>query len=138
MCHWQQKIERLQQQGLSLQVEKDGEILYQSAEPRLKPLFLCVRDRRTEMHDAIVIDKIVGKAAAYLCVLAKVKAVYTPIASQGAVDVLSVHAIELRTHRVVPMIMNQEKTGPCPMEQLADSCETAEMFFEKLGDRLNA
>jgi len=60
MKDWQKKISQLEKNNLSVQVEKNGEIIFQSSAPMLRPLFDCLNGKKGEMHGATVIDKIVG------------------------------------------------------------------------------
>jgi hypothetical protein len=132
MENWQEKIDDLVASGLSIRVEKEGRILFESAEPMLKPLLRCLQQWRLEMAGATVIDKIVGRAAAYLCVLGKVEQVLTPLASQAAKEVLQQAGITLQAQRLIPQIMNRENSGPCPMEQMANQYPSPEAFFQAL------
>lgn len=138
MKEWQEKIDDLHQAGLTLQVEKAGLVLFASSEPMLKPLLLCLQQKRSEMVGATVIDKIVGRAAAFLCVKGKVAEVITPLASHGAQEVLQQAGIPLQAQRVVAQIMNRDNTGPCPMEQLAGEALSAEGFYQALCARIAA
>jgi hypothetical protein len=132
MENWQNKIADLINSGLSIRVEKDGRTVFESAEPMLKPLLLCLHQFKKEMAGATVIDKIVGRAAAYLCVLGNVKEVCTPLASSSGQEVLQQAGILLHAQRIVPQIMNRDNSGPCPMEQLAGHYASAELFYHAL------
>lgn len=136
MDNWKEKIENLKEKNLSIQVEKNGKLIYQSQKPMLKPLFLCLTEHRREMEGSTVIDKIVGQAAAYICVLAKVKRVLTPVASQSACDVLKENNIELKALRIIPQIMNRDNTDQCPMEKLAVSSGSPKKFYQELESRI--
>ena len=138
MQDWQEKIKALERDGLSVRVEKDGETIFQSTEPMLKPLLSCLQQRRQQMDGATVIDKIVGRAAAYLCVVGKVAAVITPLASESAQAVLSAHGITLQAGRITTQIQNRDKSGPCPMEQMAGGYKDAEAFYAALLQRIEA
>lgn len=132
----QEKIKQLIKNGLSLRIEKDDRIIYQSSEAMLKPLLFCLQQYREEMAGATVIDKIVGLAAAYLCIIAKVKRVLTPLASVPAHQALQQYGIELVSLRLVAQIMNRDNSAPCPMEQLALSCSSPEEFISALNQRI--
>ena len=129
---WQKKIDYLQENKLSIHIEKDGQLIFESSEPMLKPLFLCLMQKREALNGATVVDKIVGRAAALLMALGKVKNVYTPLASETAKGVLMAEGIELSAKKVIPYIVNRDQTGMCPMEKMANESESAEDFFEKL------
>lgn len=68
-------------------------------------------------------DKVVGKATAFLYVLLRVRAVYTPVASESAVQILKAHGIELFCDLTVPAIFNRDRTGFCPMESAVREIE---------------
>ena len=61
-------------------------------------------------------DKVVGKATAFLYVLLKVRAVYAPVMSRPAIQVLQDHGIEIFYDIAVDAIFNRDRTGFCPME----------------------
>jgi hypothetical protein len=138
MSDLKHKIEQLEKSGLSIQIEKEGYIIFQSAEPMLKPLYLCLNEKREQMNGATVIDKIVGQAAAYLCYLGQVREIFTPLASQSAEQFLAEKKILLRAARIIPQIMNRNNDGPCPMERLAISCGSPESFYQELQKRILA
>jgi len=129
------RLTSLLSEGLSIRVEKAGRIIFQSSEPMLQPLVLCLLNHGEEMEGSTVIDKIVGLAAAWLCIAGKVKAVITPLASQRAQEALVAHGIELTAAHIVPQIMNRDRTGPCPMEQLALSFSDPRAFFLEMKNR---
>ncbi len=132
MTDWQEKIKNLKDRSLSIHIEKNGSTLYESFDPMLKPLFVCLRDRREDLKDAVVVDKIVGRAAALLCALGGVKTVITPLASETAKHVLEPANIELYAERTIPYIVNRDNTGMCPMEKMANTCTTPQEFYDKL------
>lgn len=129
---WQQKLNYLKENNLSILIEKNGRTIFESYDPMLKPLFLCLLEKRDELEGATVIDKIVGRAAALLMTLGNVKEVYTPLASETAKQVLDAVNIPLYAERMIPFIVNRDNTGMCPMEKMANECATADEFFAKL------
>ena len=133
---WRDKVRDLEKDGLSIQLEREGDVFFVSREPMLRPLFRCLEQHREEMAGALVIDKIVGLAAAYLCGLGGVGAVYTPTASESARNHLRACGIELRALRIIPQIMNRDNSGPCPMEQLAVASGSPEAFHRELKKRI--
>lgn len=135
---WIHKLERLEREGWSVQVEKGNAIVYQSRDPMLKPLYICLTTHSQELAQATVIDKIVGRAAAFLCILGKVSRVITLLASRSAEEVLRTNGIELQALRIVPQIMARNLAGPCPMEILAEASGTPEVFLAELQRRMGA
>ncbi|MDZ7725007.1 MAG: DUF1893 domain-containing protein [candidate division KSB1 bacterium] len=127
-----QTLKKLKKQGLSIQVEKDEKIIFQSFDGMLKPLYQCLNEHAEDMQGATVIDKVVGRAAAYLCIMGQVEKVITPLASDTAKQVLHENNITLYASEVIPYIINRDKTGMCPMEKLAIESKSPEAFYAKL------
>ncbi len=90
------------------------------------------------LQDAVVVDKIVGKAAAMLLVLGGARACHGRTVSQSAVDYLRAHRIAVTYEECVPHIINRTGDGICPMEQtvmdLNDPQEALEAVKNKLAE----
>ena len=78
---------------------------------------------------ASAIDKVVGKAAAYLYVLLKVKNVYAFVISQPALEVFRDYGINVQYDTLVSMIRNRTDTGFCPMETAVRDCNSPEEAY---------
>lgn len=89
--------------------------LYSSAERGVKPLLTFLQNE-TELKGFSAADKVVGKAAAFLYVLLGVQAVYAPVMSRPAVQVLTQYGISVFYDEQPDAIRNRRNTGFCPME----------------------
>lgn len=83
-------------------------------------------------------DKIVGKSAAFLWVLAGIKEVYAPVMSQQAADVFSRFGVCAKYDTLVQTIINRQGTGPCPIEQAVSDIEDPAEAFEVIRNTLAA
>ena len=86
------------------------------------------------MIGSIVVDKIVGLAAAKLFVLAKVGEIYTKVASKSAFDYISDKDIKFAAQEIVDKIMNKSNSDICPMEKLASELTEQELFGRLTAD----
>lgn len=77
-------------------------------------------------------DKVVGKATAFLYCLLGIAAVYTPVISKAALDVLEKNGIEAEYDLCVPAILNRRKDGFCPMETATKHIDDPEEAFEAI------
>lgn len=80
----------------------------------IRPLLELLDEGKWENFSAA--DKVVGKATAFLYVLLGVRAVYTPVISKAALNILNEYHIEVQFAEIVPAIFNRRRTGYCPME----------------------
>ena len=109
-------------------VIKNEQQLYTSSHSRLKPLFQAYKTLGDEMHDSIIVDKVIGLAAAKICVVAKTGNIITEMASENAIEFLKVAGIQIYARKTVPHIMNQDQTDYCPMEKMALKFPDPEQF----------
>lgn len=79
--------------------------------------------RQTNLQGFSVADKIVGRAAAMLFVLAGVKAVYATVMSTSAVAILEQNGIPASYTTKTEQILNRKGTGICPMEQAVQNIQ---------------
>ncbi|MFC1928534.1 DUF1893 domain-containing protein [Chloroflexota bacterium] len=105
--------------GDTLRVYKDKELLFSSSKDRLLPLLEYI-DRITPHHQQVVIlDKIVGNAAALLAVKAGCQEIYSPLGSQFAIKTLEKYGIKCHLTKTVPHIQKPDGQDMCPMEKLS-------------------
>lgn len=91
-----------------------GETLIESKQRGVAPLLSLLTDKLEEGFCAA--DKVVGKAAAFLYALLRVKEVYALVISEPAVQTLKRFGIAVEYEALVPAIRNRTNTGFCPME----------------------
>lgn len=96
--------------------------VYADTQRGVKPL-LDLLDHGIRLPGFSAADKVIGKATAFLYVLLGVCAVYTPVISASAKDVLTKNGIELHFDLEVEGIENRTKTGPCPMESAVQNID---------------
>jgi hypothetical protein len=84
------------------------------------------------LHGASVADRIVGRAAALLCVYCGVKAVYAVVLSDGGERVLKENSVSLEFESLVPSILNRQRTETCPFEKIVSTVSDGEEAYEKL------
>ena len=90
--------------------------MWSSAERGIRPLLAAIGNG-VDLSGAVCHDRIVGRAAAVLCVKAKVCEVRSPVMSRGAFELLKKFGVVVRADSVVDGIRNRAGTGSCPMEQ---------------------
>lgn len=86
------------------------------------------------LNGASIADKVVGKAAAALMILGKIKELYTDIISLPALNLLNEAGINVGFGKVVPFIENRDKTDWCPMEKMCYKEESVEAIFPFIKD----
>lgn len=108
-------MELLQNGGYSCVLCKN-ETVYTSGESGVRPI-MGFLTQGVELQGFCAADKIVGKAAAMLFILAGIKEVHATVMSRTAVSALSAHGIALSCDTLVDYIINRAGTDMCPMEK---------------------
>lgn len=109
---------------------EDDRVIMTSLEKGVAPLYNYIKEN-TEFPTGKVeiIDKIVGRAVAFLAVYLNVSYINTKIISKTALDVLEENNIKVEYEEIVPYIFNRNKDGQCPMESaLTDIKDSHEAF----------
>ncbi|NLJ74289.1 MAG: DUF1893 domain-containing protein [Firmicutes bacterium] len=113
-------LDLFQEESLGLVIVKEGQVLYSGVEQRLLPLFKALEGLGERAWGSSVADKVIGRAAAMLLVCAEVKSCYSPLGSQGALEILQSNHIPAHFEEVVPQILDTSGLRTCPMERLVD------------------
>lgn len=86
-----------------------------SRERGVKTLLTFVREKRS-FEGFCAADKAIGKGAAALICLLKIKEVYTPLISEGARSLLEENKVAVFFDAEVKNIINRKGDGICPVE----------------------
>lgn len=107
---------RLEDTSASLVVlNRNGEIK-EFYNKRVIDIVSLIKSGNDELNEAIIADKVIGKVAATLLYLAGVKEIFAKTISEYAIKVLEENNISYTYENRVPYIINNDKTGMCPME----------------------
>jgi len=82
----------------------------------VKPLLYFYENTPLLLKNKVVYDRVIGKAAATICVLAGVKKVFGKIMSKSAKEYLEKHNIKYSYDILVDIIENRTGDGMCPLE----------------------
>ncbi|MDI7247147.1 MAG: DUF1893 domain-containing protein [Bacillota bacterium] len=105
---------------LGLVAVKDGKVVASSRERGVRPLLHAVLGAGKGLEGAVVGDRVVGRASAMLCIYCDAGAVYTPLASEGALLELRSARIPVVAEATTSAILNRDGTDRCPFEKMTD------------------
>lgn len=95
-------------------------------------LFRLLHEQPETLHGACIADKVVGKGAAALMAMGKVKMVYAELISEPAFQLLKQEGIGVSYGQLVPHIINRSGTGLCPVETRCMKCSTPEECLSEI------
>lgn len=114
----------------------NGEILTLH-ERGVSDLYRLLTQDSEALNGSLIADKVVGKGAAALMILGKVRALYAVVISKPALELLNAHTIEVHYNQIVENIINRTATDICPIERRCLKCLTPEECLKEIEDFLN-
>ena len=124
--------EVLRSQGLSFVLAKEGRVLGSSCAQGVEELLELVDRWGEEACGSSLADKVAGKAVAVIARWARLAAVYAPLMSEAAREELQKGGILAIWEELVPLILNNWGTGPCPLEKAVLPLESPESAVASL------
>lgn len=128
-------IRVLSEEGVSCVVLRDKET-FTATGVGVKPLMGFLRKDRRFFQDAVVADKVIGKAAAMLLIAGGAQAVYGAVMSDTAVEILTKNCVVCDWGERVPYIKNRTNTGICPLEDAVKALDDPAAAFPVLEIRI--
>lgn len=120
--------------GASL-VLYDGKEFIEENGKGLSPL-LKLLSEKNDLSRFCAADKIIGKAAAMLFALLKIKNVYGEVLSRKAIPILEKYGIKYSFGTVTDSIKNRYGTGICPMEQTVEGIDDADTALKAIKEKI--
>jgi hypothetical protein len=122
----------LRQHNLNLVIVKNGNLVFKTRSPGIIGFLLAIEKVGADLVDASVADRIVGRAAAFLCAYAEIASVFAVTISAEGREVLKKSEIHCEYKHLVPHILNSTQTAICPFEELTSGLMDPEEAFLKL------
>ena len=113
---------------------KDGVIVGKASGKGIAPLFGLLSEGK--LAHALVADKVIGRAAAAICIVGNAKKVHALLMGADALTLLKTHGVEASAEKTVPKILNRDLTDGCPMEQTVDGIDDPAEMVKALKSRL--
>lgn len=110
-------INLLKQNHLTIIAQLKDNGIYQSQLRGIAPVLNKLQENELFFEDAIIVDKVVGRAAAMLFTKANVKHIYALTISKKAIAILDKYHMKYTYDSVCEFVENRTHTGMCPMEQ---------------------
>lgn len=104
------------EEGTSCVVIKGGEIIHTADGRGVAPLIALYDNQPDKLRASLVVDRIIGKAAAVILTLGGAQSVYGTTMSAAGRDYLQKMGVEASFGRCVDVIVNRLGTGVCPIE----------------------
>ena len=115
---------------------QEGRIVYSAEGHGVKPLIAAYESDQQLLQGAVLVDRVIGKAAAMLAVLGGVKGVYGFIMSQSAKEYLQRHGVAAECGSCVTVIKNRTGDDLCPLEKSVQEIEDPAEGYVRLKETI--
>lgn len=115
---------------------KNHAIIHSSKGPGVAPLIALYENNPDILEGALVVDKVIGKAAAMIADCSGVKKVYGIVMSTAARSYLFEHNIQAAYGMCVNIISNRTGDGLCPLEKAVMDVENAQEAYILVKDTI--
>ncbi|MBM4462034.1 MAG: DUF1893 domain-containing protein [Chloroflexi bacterium] len=120
----------------TLRVYKDAALVFASRKGALLALIEYIDGFAADHQGVVILDKVMGNAAALLSIKAGCREVFSPLGSRLAIATLERYNIRYHLDQVVFHIRQAQGEGMCPMERLSLD-KSPEEFYALVKERLN-
>jgi len=111
---------------------RNGEEVFSSVGRGIYPIVQGL----SKMKGAAVADRIIGRAAALLCVHGEALAVYADVITESAAEVFAEYGILFEFGEITDKILNRDQTGLCPFEILAQETTCPKQMLGRVALKL--
>ncbi|MBE6901853.1 MAG: DUF1893 domain-containing protein [Ruminococcaceae bacterium] len=113
-----------------------GELVYKRTERGVAPV-LSLIEQGADLCGASAADKVIGKAAAMLLVMAGVTEIYGAVMSRMAAEFLASRGVRYSFGELTERIRNRSGDGFCPMELAVMDIDDPAMALTAIKNRLD-
>jgi hypothetical protein len=123
---------KLVNEDLSLVMVKKGKVIFETKKQGIGGFLQAIEKLNKSLVAASAADKVVGVAAAMLCVYSGVVSVFALTVSEEGLKVLEDNNISCKFEKKVSNILNRDKSDVCPFEKLAMASGSSDEAYVKL------
>jgi hypothetical protein len=123
---------KLIKENLSLVIVKKGQVIFETKKQGISGFLQAIKKLDKNLVAASVADKVVGVAAAMLCVYSGVISVFAFTISEEAARVLEDNNVTFLFEKKVSSILNRDKSDVCPFEKAAMASGSSDEAYAKL------
>jgi len=99
---------------------------------RINDIKDILKENKEALKDSIIADKVIGKVAGSILTVAGVKQIYADVMSKYAIPVLEESHIKYEYKTLTEYVINNAKTGMCPMENKYKDEKDINKIYEEM------
>jgi hypothetical protein len=130
-------LDKLEKTGKSLQIYKNGELVFSSSKKGVRPHLDAIEEvGLTELKGSVMVDKIIGRAAALLILYVKAAESYAIVISEGAKQLFDESGINYSYRIQTENIKTENGVIYCPFEQMVQGIDKPEEAYHAIKSKM--
>ncbi len=130
-------LDKLEKTGKSLQIYKNSELVFSSSKKGVRPHLDAIEEvGLTELKGSVMVDKIIGRAAALLILYVKAAESYALVISEGAKQLFDESGIHYGYRKQTENIKTENGVIYCPFEQMVQGIDEPEQAYHAIKSKM--
>ena len=129
-------FDNLDQSGMSLMIYQDDELIFQSRSKGIRPHLEAIEKHGKNLKDTVIVDKIVGRAAALLILYNEPKEVYAALVSKPGKQVLQENGLKFTFKDETDQIKMKDGRIFCPFERMVQGINDPEEAYTAIVEKM--
>lgn len=131
-------LETLEETGNSLMIYKNNELIFESNLKGIRPHLKAINELGLELRDSLMVDKILGRAAAFLVIYSGAAEAIAAVVSTPGKRVLEKYGIKLSYREEVPHIKMENGVIYCPFERMVQGIQDPKEAYDAIVEKMNS
>lgn len=129
-------LDVLESTGNSLMIYRDDKLIFESDLGGIRPHLKAIDELGAGLHGTLMVDKILGRAAAFLVIYSKAAEAITNIVSSPGKEVLEAHNLKFSFREEVPHIKMENGVIFCPFERMVQGIDDPEEAYQAMVEKM--
>lgn len=131
-------LEILEKTENSLMIYKEGKLIFESTIKGIRPHLKAINELGSKLEGTLMVDKILGRAAAFLVIYSKAGEAITMVLSTPGKQVLDKYELKYSYREEVPHIKLENGEIYCPFERMVQGIHDPNKAYEAIVEKMNS
>lgn len=133
-----QYLNKLEKTGNSLMIYKNKELIFESNLGGIRPHLLAIKKLGTDLEGTLMVDKILGRAAAFLVIYSKAAEAIAAVISTPGKKVMETFGVKISYRQEVPHIKMENGVIYCPFERMVQGIDEPAEAYQAIVEKMNS
>jgi len=131
-------LQVLEETGNSLMIYKEGNLIFESNLGGIRPHLKAINELGKKLEGTLMVDKILGRAAAFLVIYSKAAEAITAVVSSPGKAVLEKYGVKFSYSEEVPHIKMKNGVIYCPFESMVQGIEDPVEAYHAIVEKMES